>query len=125
VGAFDTDFNVVDDMFAEAFGGTVSIHRGDASTSGITAEKTFKDYETQDLEGFITAVRFADWVITVDAYVISGSAVVPREGDQVKQAVNGTTSVYEVLPLADGQCKQYADESETRWVIHTKRVGEE
>lgn len=125
MGAFDDDFAVADELFAEAFGDTISIHRGVASTTGITAEAIQRDYEIFDMEGFQTTAHLRDYVIDVGDYVLSGSAVTPQIGDRIKETISGVVHVFEVVPLGRKPCYEWAGMKKPQWLVHTKLAGTE
>ncbi|MHB8953563.1 MAG: hypothetical protein ACYC4U_11385 [Pirellulaceae bacterium] len=125
MATFDDDFAVADAAFAEAFGDTVSIHRGALSTAGVTAEATSRDYEVNDTDGFITTIHSRDYVIDVAEYQISAAVVQPRGGDRIKESIGGTTHVFEVTPLTGRPCAEWSATQKPQWLIHTKLIGTE
>lgn len=125
MGTFDDDFNTVDDIFAEVFGGTVEIHRGASSTTRVTAEPIVRDYEVIDSDGIVTTVHVRDYVIDVANYQIATLVTDPRDGDRIKETIGDDVHVFEVVPIADRQCREWVGMSKPQWVIHTKFVGTE
>ncbi len=127
---FDTDFAAADAMFAEAFGGTVTYVYG-SSEIEVTAEATIHDYEVIDSHGVFETIRSRDYVIAVDAIVIGGGTKKPRAGNKIKETINGTVEVFQVMPLgrttrfADRPAAEHTDASGTSWLIHTKHVETE
>jgi hypothetical protein len=122
---FDADFAVLDGLFSEAFGGTVSIHRGASSTTGVMAEAVSRDYEVNDTGGFITTIHSRDYVIDVADYKISAAVVQPRAGDRVKEPIAGTTHIFEVTPISGKPCAEWSATQKPQWLIHTKLIGTE
>lgn len=125
MGAFDADFAVADELFAEAFGDTVSLHRGVATATGIVAEAVQRDYEIFDVDGFETTANLRDYVIDVADYTISGSAVTPQIGDRIKETISGVVHVFEVVPLGRKPCYEWAGTRKPQWLVHTKLAGVE
>lgn len=122
-GPFDTDFATLGDLFAEAFGATVTIARGSKSTGSVTAEAYVNEYTVETEDGLVTSLAVRDYVISVADYTISGAAVQPRRGDRITETISGTEYTFEVMPLASMPASQWTDTDASRWLIHTKRVG--
>jgi len=125
VGTFDTDWDAVDDMLAEVFGSTVSIHRGATSTSSVTATAVSRDYEVENADGIITVANLRDYAVDVAGYTIASSAVVPQAGDRIKESIDGTTHVFEVMRLPGRPAAEWLGNQKPQWLIHTKLVGTE
>jgi hypothetical protein len=125
MGAFDTDFDAVDAMFAEAFGGTVSIHRGASSTTGVTAEAVSREYDVDDTDGIVTTIHGRDFVIDVASYTIAAAVVQPRSGDIIKETIGGVVHVFEVTPVTGRPCAEWVGNQKAQWLIHTKMIGTE
>lgn len=124
MGAFDDDFNVVDGLFAAAFGDTVSLHRGTSSTTGVTAEATMQDYEVMD-DDVITVVQSRDYVLDVGGYQFSGAVEQPLAGDQIKEVIDGMTHVFQVMPVGTRPHREWVGTHKPQWLLHTKYVGTE
>lgn len=122
---FDTDFVAADGTFAEAFGDTVSYHRGADSVATMTAEINQIDHEVMDAEGFKTTIRSCDFVVDAEDLVILGDAIDPRPGDRIKHTVGTEVRIYTVMHLLDRDCYEWTDPSKTQIVIHTKYTGVE
>jgi hypothetical protein len=125
VGSFDTDFEAVDDMFAEAFGGTVSIHRSVYSATGVIAEAVSVDYEVFDNDGLVTVVNARDYVIAVEDYTVNGEIADPLAGDLIKESIDGTTHVFQVLPVGSRPAREWLGNQRPQWLVHTKLIGTE
>jgi len=124
MGVFDTDWNAADDMFAEVFGGTVSIHRGALSTSDVTATVEEMNHEIDDMDGVVVVARLYDFAIDAADYTFASVTQTPREGDRIKKDIGGTTHVFEVVPLAFRPCVE-PNLEKAQWLIHTKLIGTE
>ena len=122
--AFDDDFAQADAMFAEAFGGDVTFVYGSSEIT-VTAEAVLHDYEVQDAHGVFETIRSRDYVISAAALVIGGEPITPRAGNKVKEAINGSTEIFQVMPLGDRPAAEHTDTSGTSWLIHTKHIGAE
>ncbi len=125
MAVFDDDFAVVDGLFAEAFGGSIAIHRGDNATTGVTAEVVSREYEVVDSDGFVSVVNIRDYVINVADYQISSTIEDPRAGDRIKETIGGTTHVFEVAPLGSRPAREWVGNKNPQWVVHTKFIGTE
>jgi len=124
-GAFDDDWNASDDLFAEAFGGAVTIHRGPLSESLSDVEATNQDYDVDDLDGNITVLRLRDYIFDVADYAFAGTTTTPREGDLVKEDIGGTTHVFEITPAPGRPCAEWVGTQRPQWKVHAKLVGTE
>jgi len=116
--AFDADFAEAAEMLTEQYAATVTLLRGGRSSEDVEAEQFLQEYGTLDGEGFkVGSYAGCDWLISVAAYVFSGEATEPREGDVIRLS-DGTE--WEVLPDGNDQAAQLI-ESGNRWLIHSKR----
>lgn len=122
MGAFDEDFAVAADLFAEAFGTTVVLARGAQSTAGVAAEPYQHEYTVEEADGLVTVMSIRDFVISVEDYVIGGSVVAPQRGDRITETIEGTAYVFEVSPLPGRPAAQWTDTDGGSWLIHTKKV---
>jgi hypothetical protein len=123
VSQFDEDFASANDLLAEAFGEEVTIARGAASTPGVTAQCTLRQYEASDRFGATTTIQSADFVADRTDYDFGGGPVEPRTGDRITRIIGGATVIFEVMPIGDGRPAEWADEAGDQWLIHTKRVS--
>ncbi len=125
MGAFDDDFAQADAMFGEAFGDQVTYVYGGTDIP-VTAEAALHDYEvSRDHEEAPTIIQSRDFVISAAALVVAGSPVTPRAGNTIKQTINGSLEIFQVMPLGDRPAAEHTDTSGTSWLIHTKHVGTE
>ncbi|HDZ20085.1 MAG TPA: hypothetical protein ENH78_02175 [Phycisphaerae bacterium] len=128
--AFDDDFAAADAMFAEAFGGEVTYVYGSSEIT-VTAEASLHDYEVQDPHGVFETIQSRDYVISAAALVIDGEPITPRAGNKIKETINGSIEIFQVMPLGrtnrfgDRPAAEHTDTSETSWLIHTKHIGAE
>ena len=68
------------------------------------------------------AVQTREYLIAVSAYKVAGAAVKPRNGDRIRETINGTLYQFEVLPNDQREAAEWADAAGTRWLIRTKKV---
>ncbi len=125
MGVFDTDWAVVNDMFAETFGvtGGVSITRGGLVATAVTAEAYQNAYDVSGEEEFYTSITIRDYVIGVSDYSLGGVAVEPQRGDRIGETIGGVVMIFEVMPIDGGtQVAHWADADADKWLVHTKRV---
>ena len=120
--AFDTDFALADDLFAEAFGVPVTYARG-SDTVSITAEVVLASYEATGPTGGQTRAQPRGYLVTVADLILSGSSITPRSGDKIRETILGIVEEFEVMPLGDRPCHEDADAGRTKWLVHTKYVG--
>ena len=109
-------------MFAEAFGVSVTYVRG-ASETELTAEVQLQDYEISGDGGMATVVQSRDYLLT--ASELSFTPDDPRVGDQIKETIGGVVKLFEVMPIGQRPCWQWADTSQRKVLVHTKYAGTE
>ena len=122
--AFDDDFAAADAMFAEAFGGEVTFVYGNSEIT-VTAEAALHEYKVADTRGVTETIQSRDYVISVAAMVIGGEPVTPRPGNKIKETINGSVEIFQVMPLGDRPAAEHTDASGTAWLLHTKHTGTE
>jgi hypothetical protein len=127
MSVFDDDFAVSDELFAEAFGGTVSYYRG-AESVDLTAEVVISQYEIDSPDGQTpNSWQVWDWTISAADLVITGisaSALEPRRNDQIRRTLDsGTVEIFHVLPLGNKPCFESANPERTQLLVHTKFIG--
>ena len=126
MGNFDDDFALVDTLFAEAIGDTVTYTRPGGLSVSITAEVSMREYKIEDYEGFVTTIQATDFVVTAADLVLSGSTFEPKVGDQIKQVIGTKTHTYEAMELGGRRNKpafEWGDPRGRKFVIHTKRIS--
>lgn len=122
-GPFDTDFLAADDLFTEAFGTAVEIERSGSAPESATAEVVLRDYEVENESGMPEQVTFRDYLFARDQYAIAGVAVEPQRGDVIRETLSGEECEFTVLPAGKRPPAEWADESGSRWLVHTKRTN--
>lgn len=123
MGLFDDDFSVASEMFAEAFGSTVTISRGPLATEGVECEAYTNDYRVEETDGLSSIVSVRDYIFPLASYLIGGSAVAPQRGDRIKETIGGVEYTFEAAPVADMPVAQWADTDGGQWLVHTVRVS--
>jgi hypothetical protein len=120
---FDADFAVADSMLAEAFGED-AVYLAGASAISLTAEAVQRDYQVEDVEGFLTTIQATDYLVDAGALKnAAGQKVEPKAGHRIRRTVAGQVHVFEVVPLGKRPVVEWADAAGNRLVIHTKYVG--
>lgn len=115
------DFAAADDLFAEAFGEEVTLLRGAAEVTGVTAELTSDQDQGQRDDQAVETFVVTDFAIAVEDYDFGEGPVEPRRGDRIKRKIGDVTHTYEVLPIPAGNvCRRTP--SEHAWLIHTKHI---
>ena len=122
--AFDDDFAAADAMFAEAFGAAVTYVYGNSEIA-VTAEAVMHDYDVQRTYDVPETIQSRDYVISAASLVIGGEAIEPRTGNKIKETINGSLEIFQVMPLGNRPEAEHTDASGTSWLIHTKHIGSE
>lgn len=123
MGTFDADFSAASELFAEAFGTTVTVSRGPLSTASVECEAYQNDYTVEEAEGLITIVSIRDYVFRVDAYLIAGRVVAPQRGDRFTETIAGEQYIFEAYPLPGMPVSQWTDTDGGSWLVHAKKVS--
>ena len=119
---FSEDFDLANNLFAEAFGEQVTLVRGTTETaSTITAQVSMQTYAGEDSDGFTTTVEMTDFVLDIDDYDFGSGAVTPRDGDRIKRTINAIVNTYEVAPVPSGRSAE-PDVDRHEWKIHTNHI---
>ena len=117
--AFDDLWNATaETAFRQVFGDTVTIRRGTVNTSDVTAQKFLGERTLETSDGGTIKFYGAAWVVTKAAYVFSGTASEPRNGDRI---VEGGGAIWEVTPI-EGIAEVAEQPGGQEWLIMTKRV---
>lgn len=103
---------------ANEFGGSFSLTRGAATTTGVAAIVAVRSYDAIDGNGIAQVYESIDLDMPKASYAIDGSAVDPRSGDRLTSG--GET--YEVLPIPGRHCFEVGVDGRTI-TVHTKRVA--
>lgn len=116
----DTLSGMVSVAAEQVFGETVTIARGTASTTGVTA--SWIRHRSQVIDPYVdapaTQVSDRRWLVAKAAYTISGSADTPRAGDRL---TDDAANAWEILP--DGEVPAVrTHEDSNYWQIATKQV---
>lgn len=98
--------------------------RGGVPVALVPATVAKNTYQVTDIEtGVVTNVIAFDFTIRRKLLkTVEGSQIEPREGDQIRITLNSLTMTYEVLPVGDRQCWEWADTSGILVLIHTKET---
>jgi hypothetical protein len=98
--------------------------RGGIVIALVPATVAKNTYQVTDIEtGVVTNVIAFDFTIRRKMLkTAAGTQIEPREGDQIRITLNSTPMTYEVLPVADRQCWEWADTSGIMITVHTKEV---
>lgn len=103
---------------ANEFGGSFSLTRGAATTTGVAAIVATRTYDVIDADGIPQAFEAIDIDMPKASYAIGGSVVDPRSGDRLTSG----GKAYEVLPIPGRNCFDVGVDCRTI-TVHTKRVG--
>jgi hypothetical protein len=104
-----------------AFGVVVTLTQGVATSAEFTAAQEWKDYETEDSQGYGTTFHARDFMFDKVDAVVGGVTVTPRAGDRITLVENGATKVYELLPIGSLPAFEEMPGS-YRWRVHTKQT---
>jgi hypothetical protein len=98
--------------------------RGGIPIALVPATIAKNTYEVTDVEtGVITNVIAFDFTIRRKLLkTVEGDQIEPREGDQIRITLNSLLMNFEVLPLPDRPCSEWADSSGILLIVHTKEV---
>lgn len=107
----------------DAAGESVTITRGATTSAAITAVPELQDYEVMDANGMLTNVRSEDWLFTTADMVLGASAWVPKSGDRIAVTLGGAACVFEVVPIGNKPCHEWADDTGVMTVVHSKKVA--
>jgi len=120
--AFDDDFAAADTMFAEAFGVSVTYVRG-ATELPVTAEVEAHGYETSGEDSARTIGQPRAFRIPASVLLVGGLPITPRNGDVIKQTINGTVEQFEVMAGGGRPVAERLDPDWLDWLIRTQYVG--
>jgi predicted aconitase len=82
-------------------------------------------FEQADDRGLVSRLESRDFLVRVEDLVLAGSPVLPKAGDQVREAQEGKTFIYEVMAPGGEPPFRYSDPYRRTLRIHTKHVGTE
>lgn len=123
MGVFDVDFTVADELFAEAFGKTVSLKRSNVTTAGVISEVVSHDFNTFDSYTAQTGAQSRTYLFNVDDYAFGGVTSIPQRGDEIRETIDGKVHVFEVMPTGAAPCYQWEGADKPQWRVHAKLVG--
>lgn len=103
---------------------TVTYHRSAASVS-LSATIGQAEFEQDNGVGSLVSTQTRDFIIDTSDLVLSGSAVLPERGDQIKQTVGSTVYVFEASSVGGEKVWRYTDRYQNRLRIHTNLIGTE
>ena len=82
-------------------------------------------FEADDGSGIVVEMEARDYLIAAADLVLDGQRTLPERGDQVLEARDGVTHVYEVMDLGPEKHFVTCDPDGRTLRIHTKYVGTE
>lgn len=104
------------------FAVTVSIRRGEFTTTGVPAIVAMKEDEVVVADDLGTRLRKRNYRIRTSAYTINSVAVEPREGDTITETLkSGGSIVGQVLQDGSRDCFEY-DSSGSILLVRTKQI---
>lgn len=109
----------------DAAGVPVTYSRPSAGQS-VSIEKAVKGktpLETTSAEGVTVQSQVTDWIIQASQIVLGGIQTLPAEGDLITFVNQGTTEIYQALPIGSEKCFQPSDHLGNRLRIHTRLSG--
>lgn len=104
-------------------GESVVYTRGPMSSDPITAVSDVQTYEVLDQQGIPISVLSYDFLFTTSDIVIGSDQIEPRSGDRIAATLNGTPCVFEVVPLGNKPCAEWAEPDGIMLVVHTKKLA--
>ena len=81
------------------------------------------EFEIEDGSGVVERVQSRDYLIPAADLVLGGSQSLPEPGDQIHEAQEDRTFVYEVMAAGNEPCWRYSDPYRRVLRIHTKQVA--
>lgn len=108
-----------------ATGITVTLRRGEQSTSDVPVAIGKSTAEVKDASGFVVETASRDYLIQRAHYTLGGVPVEPLDGDQIVETIGDQVVVWELLPLANEPAKRFWDEGRTVWRCHTQQLSEQ
>ena len=106
-------------LLDQQFGELVTLHRGNRTTTNVTASWTADAETLVSPDGQHTQVVDRTWLVKQSAYLIAAAAVEPRTSYRL---TDSTGAIWEVLPSMAGPAVTAIDDGEY-WEIKTKRVS--
>lgn len=119
----DTLLADVDSIHTELFGVVVDYVRASATTSGVSARVSMREYEITKEGGAVTVVTVREYLILKSDVMVASVVVEPRRGDKIKEPIDGVVRTFQVLPMAERPDHEEDDVDGRRWKIRTKEVG--
>lgn len=104
-------------------GSTVTIKRGNLTTTGVPAVLGAQLLKVTNDDGSPqTVMTDKDFLIERTAYQINSVVVEPLRGDKIVETIGDVEWEFEVLPYGDEKEFRYADEYRKVLRVHAKRV---
>lgn len=100
-------------------GQTVIYQRRGAAPLSLTMTGSHQTYEVTDEEGITSTSMVRDYLFAMADMTVGE----PRPGDVIRETISGEDQTFEVLPLGDRPCWEWADSERMMAKVHTKRVG--
>lgn len=107
----------------EKAGRTVTYSRNGFDSAAITGWVAKKEYESVGADGMQTLVTSFEWSFEATDIVVNGSQITPRSGDIITETLNGTTIVYEVLPIENRPETEWQDDAGVMVIARTRKVA--
>lgn len=107
----------------EKAGRTVTYSRNEFRSNPITGWVAKKEYESVGSDGLQTLVTSFDWTFEATDIVVNGSQITPRPGDIITEIINGTTIIYEVLPIENRPATEWQDDAGVMVIARTRKVA--
>lgn len=98
-------------------GRSVSYRRGDGTPETLVLTPIRKSYIVLDGDGQQTQVELWDWIIPAADLTLE-----PIAGDLIEVTLRGVTTVYEVISFRDLPAREWHDQSQTTWKVHSQVV---
>jgi hypothetical protein len=102
---------------------TVTYARDEATVS-LSAVPAQTNINIDDGAGLEVRSKRRDWILAAADLVLSGSSVLPVEGDRISVSEGGLTRVYEVQRLAGESHYAPCDAAGNRLRVHSRLVDE-
>ena len=121
VSEFDQYFSDAEAMFSEVFGVSV-VYLAGAIQIPWTAEVTLQKHDTLGDHGVMTTVTSRDYSGLAGVLAAAGITE-PEPGHRIVETIAGVAHTFEVMPIANGPCWAWADESHRQIIARTKEVS--
>lgn len=80
------------------------------------------DYETETFGGIYNSDQSRDYLVLGSDLKISGNIILPERGDEIREVIGETDTVFPVLDLGGGRHYSFSDQYRVVIRIHTKQA---